>query len=406
MTVGEILTVQPYDWMIHEHNSRFKVTDGSDGSTVHETANLTDALSCFDYCAAAGGLTLVKKPKPATIRYPVSDAIEIGSGDYFVGVSGKMTTDVEVRPTTNTPAFILTDGTLRASIERILCTHDQSGYTKNLIHIVDSVREVMLAGLRFGTGNNGLYKGNAIGFELLTADKAQYEIKIEDVIVRDVENAVYFNVQQVDDSSGTGLSEFISSVVFDTVFGWNVKRIALATGVSGGKLMAVDFDKAHYQYSASNPLAAGEAVYDFSSALSSWWIRICQSMTWDIPAGSNNINAGTSTDIVCIGSNIPYRVGGSGGISRVKYEGDWRSIGEGKFTTNGVVGQKDYNVSHGLGITPRFVYVTNISDDNINRQVGCMVPDFSIDSTKFTVRFADPPLAGTNNVKIHWRAFL
>jgi hypothetical protein len=392
--------------MIHEHNNLFKVTDGKDGSTVHESIDLTDALSCFDYCATEGGLTLVKRRKHATDKhYPISDAVELGSDDFFVGVSGKMVTNVEIRPTTNTPAFILTDGTLRASIEKLLLTHDQSGYTKNLIHIVDSVREVTLSGLRFGTIGSGNFKGNGIGFELFSADKSQYEMVIENIICRDMENAFYFNNQQVD--TGTP-SEFQSSMVFDKIFPWNCKRVALATGVNGAKTMAIDFDHVHYQYSASNPLATdgSEAVYDFSSALWSWWISLSQCMTWDIPAGSNLANLGSSTDMTSSQSNIPYRVGGSGGISRMKYVGDWRSIGEGKFTTNGIVGQRDYNVSHGLGIAPRFVYVTNISDDSINRQVGCMVPEISIDATKFTVRFADPPVAGTNNVKIHWRAFL
>jgi hypothetical protein len=412
MTVGEILTVKDYDWMIHEHDSVFKVTDGSDGSTVHETNDLTDALTAFDYCAAAGGLTRVKKRTHATDTwYPISDAIEINAATknhvYFQGVAGPMVTDVQIRPVNNTPAFILTGGgtVLRSSLQNLFLNHEQAGYTKNLVHLVDDVREVILSGLRFGSNGSGLFKGNGIGFELLSADTQQYEIKIENMIIRDLENAFYFNIQQADSGNP---SDFVSSIFFDSIFAWNDKRVALATGVSGAKLMALDFDKVHYQYSASNPLTGGEAVYDFGSVLNSWWIRLSQCMTWDIPASptAHNINAGATTDIVAVNSNIPYRVGGSGGISRVKYEGDWRAIGEGKFTTNGIVGQRDYNVSHGLGVAPRFVFVTNISDDNINRQVGCMVPESSIDSTKFTVRLADPPVAGTNNVKIHWRAFL
>lgn len=405
MTLGEILTVQPYDWMIHEHDNKFKVTDGSDGSTVHETANLTDALSAFDYCAAAGGLTLVKKPKPATIRYPVSDAIEIGSNDYFVGVSGKMVTDVEVRPTTNTPAFTITDGTLRASIEKIVCTHDQAGYTKNLIHIVDSVREVMLSGLRFGTGGTGAFKGNGIGFELLTANKSQYEMVIEDVICRDMENMIYFNNQQVD--TGTP-SEFISSILFDKMFAWNCKRVALATGVSGAKVMAIDFDKIHYQYSASNPLLTNgtEAVYDFSSALSTWFTRLFQCMTWDIPAGANWMNIGSNVELLTVGSNLSHRVGGSGSYDKVK-SFDWYNMAKGYSEINAIVGQYDYNINHGLGIAPREVYPTNLSQD-INNRFAIIVPKNSIDSTKFTIRLVGNGgiAPGTNNLKFSWRAFL
>lgn len=404
MTIGEILGVKDFDWMIHEHASKFKVMDGLDGTTVHETNDLNDALSAFDYCAAAGGLIRVKKRTHATNTwYPISDAVEIDASvkpyTFFQGVAGSMVTNVEIRPTNNTPAFILKGNAMRSSLENLAFTHTQSGYTKNMIHVVDTATEIMLSGLRFGTSGSGLYKGNGIGFEILTNGSAQYEVVIENIICRDMENFCYFNLQQADGSP----VNFISSMVFNQIFPWNCKRVALATGISGAKLLAITFDNVHYQWSTSNSPAAGEAVYDFSSVLSAWLMRLSNCQTWDYPANVNAVNIGNSVEMMAVNSNVA-RVGGSG-AARFKLL-DYYNHAKGEFEINAIVGIRDYNITHSLGYIPKEVYVT-ITNQDINNQFAAIVPKSLITSSTFTIRLVGQGtvIPGTLNIKGSWRAY-
>ena len=118
------------------------------------------------------------------------------------------------------------------------------------------------------------------------------------------------------------------------------------------------------------------------------------------------MNIGSSTEILSVGSNLSHRVGGSGSYDKVK-SFDWNNMAKGYYETNGVVGQRDYTITHSLGVAPREVYVTNLSQD-INNQFAVIVPKSSITTTTFVARLVGQGgvVSGTNNLKFSWRAIL
>lgn len=414
MTIGEIIPVQPYDYMIFPHDSKFKVKWGGDGTTVYETTDQTDAYGAFEYCRdqmlARGETTWVKPFYHVTTPwYPMSQTLQFDANIHknqgWRACAGPWSKGVQLRATTNNPLLeFTTSGASQQhsnSFENFYLTHNQSGYTKNLIHFLDGSIDTVFRGLRIE--DNSQYKGNAIGFEILTVDKSQYCIIFDTVMIRGFENAFYVNIQQ------TSSITFASSIILDKIMAWNCKRVIKAEGIVGGKLLAVDFSKVHFQWSTSNSLATGESVYDFTGNLSNLLIRMNSCETWDIPSDTFQLGAGAASEIMEIGCDKSHMLTGAG-AAKVKTL-DYYSFSDGKATIAPVAGTKEYTITHGLSFIPRKITATlNMNDDTV---IPYTIPekDWIITPTKtFKIKFQkSPPLSNnpavTNSIIVSWRAW-
>lgn len=412
MTVGEILNVKDFDYMIHPHDGRFKVMWGVDGSTVFETANQTNVYPCLEYCRdqmlARGEMTVIKPFYHATDPfYPTSQALQLDAAIHksqsWRALAGPWSQAVQIRATNNTPIieFTSTGNALQAnSFENFYFTHNQAGYTSSIIRFLNASIEVVLRGLRFG--DSGRNVGNAIGFEVLSTTNSQYEIVIDTIVARGFENSFYFNIQ------AQNATTFISSLILSKIMSWNAKRVARAVGITDAKLLAVHFDNIHYQYSASNPPDVGGGVFDFASDLSSWLIKISDSIIWDIPANVNFVNAGIQSEIMLNNTNGIQRIGGAG-ATKVKSL-DYYNHAQGTVELPATAGNRDYTITHNLGMIPRHIDLT-VRNLDTNAILPYTIPDdaTSVTSTIFKVRFNRPPplpnRAGYNNLHFSWRVY-
>lgn len=407
MTLGEIIPVEPYDFLIHVHDSKFKVKRGSDSTTVYESTNLTDALPAFEYCRDQMGLngmtTWIKNYAGSSNYYPFSGPLTFNTPSHarqkWLGMGDWMAGRVRMMALNNTPilSFDSTSGGYQCSFGGLWFNHAQSGYTSSLVYIKDFAVELAFKDIY--AYDSGTYKGNLFGLECLNTVAplpSQYKISFENIDSYGFENVFYVN----NNVPVVGGNNSMTSFIFDKIFAWNCKRVALATGASGAQFLAPHFSNVFYQYSSANPLSSGEAVYDYGSSLQTFFAKHLNCMTWDIPAGANVVNAGSSTELMLMNSNGIERVGGSG-ASKVKSL-DYYNHASGVFETPAVLGQRDYTITHNLGKIPKTVLCT-VSNQEINNQFACHTPKDQVTTTTFKARLLGYPIPTSgNNLKFSW----
>lgn len=410
MTIGEIIPVEEYDYMIFPHDNKFKVKWGVDGSTVFETTDQTDAYDAFEYCRdnmlAVGAKTVIKPFVTGSKCYQLSEKLVLDATIHkyqlWTGSAGPWNTGIELRATTNTPIFELTGGLGSNIIQDMKLSHNQSGYSSSLIRCVDANIENIFRGLRFE--DYGKYKGNCISFEVPTDGKQIYTQIVDTIISRGFERMFYFNVPNVDDET----VNFIASIIFDKIFVWNAKGVCKGEGNPLANLIGCTFNNIHYQYSALNPIATdgSEAIYDFADDIKGYMMRLIGCMTWDIPAGSNVINCGDNMRISATNSNGMNRIGGSK-PENVRYW-DYDARNDGVYTTSTNVATRDFTIIHGLGITPRKIFATVMNTDT-HTILPHTIPQDQINTSSFKVRLSRPPplprTIGANNLVIAWEVY-
>lgn len=397
MTVGEILNVQPYNYLIHKHDNKFKVQSGEDGSTQFETVDDVDAFEAFEWARdnmAQGDLTVVKNA-----LYPFENETLIFDAALDPHQTWQALGSLaQIRPLTNIPAIQFTNGAHYTKWKGFYMTHNQSGYDKNLIDLVDRNIEVEIDGCRFY--DFGQYKGNAVGLRLATDQRVMYKIKVQNCWTAMGQCFFYINHPYV----GTVSTNFITAidVNFNTI--WPTKRIAKFDTVSGSTIADVEFLRNQYQYieGALTGLTAGEAIFDFGGPGNQSYLRLTDNMIWDFPAGTNLMNLSSTAWAECKGTTFPHRAGGSGGISKI-HRFDWHSYDHGVHTTPAVLGQRDYTITHRLGVIPEVVSITMQTDENnFTNQFVCEAVLKT--STTFVARVINPPIA-PGTLKFGWRAW-
>ena len=407
MTIGEIIPIQEYDYMIFPHDGKFKVKWGVDGTTVFETTDQTDAFPAFEYCRdqmATNGQTTVIKPfyTPSTF-YPMSQALEIDAStrayQRWKGTAGPWNKGVELRATNNTPIFQLKGGLLSVCIEDMSLAHNQAGYSSSLIRSVDRNVETIFRGLRFN--DYGRNVGNAFAYEIDTDGEEIYENIVDTCVIRGFDNAFYFDIP----FSDTGSGNFIASLIFDKIFVWNAKKVAKAEGHPQGNLIGINFNNIHFQWSTLNSLGADEGVYDFSDDIKGYMIRLTACQTWDIPVGTHMLKIGPNCEIAAVNSNGCTRVGGSG-VDKFRYW-DYYTYNSGVYRTSSTL-TRDYAINHSLGVIPKKVFCTVMNLDT-HTILPHVVPENSLTTSQFKIRLAQsPPLprvSGEQNLIVAWEVY-
>ena len=411
MTIGEIIPVQEYDYLIHVHDSKFKVKWGVDGTTVYETSSLTDALPAFEYCrdnmGTVGGMTKVK-PRPSSY-YPFSGPLTFEANTHhkqkWLGSGDWMASNTRLLASNNTPilSFSSESGSYSDSFMGFYLSHAQSGYSSSLVYILDWAVDLSFRDI-YGS-DNGMYKGNLFGMQCLdnTAPlPSQYKLSFENINAWGLENIFWVDNQV----PVVGSNNSMTSWIFDKIFAWNCKRVILVQGASTAMFLAPHFSNIFYQYSAANPPTTGDAIYDFGDDIQSWLMKMVNCTTWDFPVGVNMINVGPSCEIQALNCNASHRVGGSG-ASKFKAL-DYYSWMKGE-SNQSATQTTDYIITHNLGIIPKHIDLT-VKVNDTNCIIPWVIPENLITTTQFKVRFARAPplpnIAGAQNLKFAWRVFI
>lgn len=128
-------------------------------------------------------------------------------------------------------------------------------------------------------------------------------------------------------------------------------------------------------------------------------------MVWDLPAGANYANVPSSCELFMINCQPSHKLGGNSiGIAKT-VAFDYYSYKRGTHNQAGIYNQRDYPITHSLGLVPKYVFVT-VTNNDTNAILYCTVPKTLITTTQFTVRFPKPPpipnRAGVLNLDFSW----
>ena len=409
MTVGDLVLVHPWDYCIIKGASKFEVINGADSRIVHETTDLTDALTAFTYCRDQMtnlGKSTVVKGSGSTNLFPMSDKVVLNSNDnyqYWRGITGPRGYGTQIRASNNTPIFELTDAAVFNTFEDLYFTHNNASYSSSMIRFLDRAIGNQINGCVFYDFTQ--YKGYCIGMEILGTGSGltQYKNHIRNCESNGFEAFKYMNHQKV----SSGSDYFISNnSVVDTDI-WNAKHCIKIDGIPQAQILHEVWDNVTYQYSASNPLSSGEAAFKLDGGTGAYlwqWI-FDKVMVWDLPAGANYANVPSSCELFMINCQPSHKLGGNSiGIAKT-VAFDYYSYKRGTHNQAGIYNQRDYPITHSLGLVPKYVFVT-VTNNDTNAILYCTVPKTLITTTQFTVRFPKPPpipnRAGVLNLDFSW----
>lgn len=347
----------------------------------------TDAFTVLQATITALGNTSGKILSIANGFYPLTGTLDFTGCNGFCTLKGESGEGVsQLRPTTNIPA-ISVSGKACINFDGLYLSHNQPGYTSNLLEIKNGCT-------RINTINCSFYDfGQAVGtaYYLDATTASIYKNKMQGCHIDGFDIQVKANV---------GNSSFFANSNFfkDTYF-WNFKtHILNVTSVASGAFDSNNFANCIGQ--TKNTSSSHGFNYDTNHVGHSFYTMHDNVMVWDLPAAANYAQVNSATDMTLLGCVPTYKMGGSGVNAGKIRAFDNYSLNRNTSTQSGNASTKVFNIAHNLNSTPRSVRIAAGSLDAIG--------PFYItkDATNITITFPTAPPTGTNNLVFNWEAAL
>lgn len=288
----------------------------------------------------------------------------------------------QLRPTGDFPAIELT-GKVNVTLEKLYLTHNQAGYTSNLLNLKNGAIDCNFRGMYYY--DFGTQVGNAIGMDASTA--SVYRNSFTGGRAAGFENSIYATI--------TNATYFITNVRFNNFNFYTPKRaLALNTVASAG------FDDNTFSDCEMQSYAGTLSGFDYETNHlgHSFYTVHSNCMVQDLPGATNYALLNTATEISLIGCYPAWKIGGAGAASGKIRTSDVYTIKNGASIQSGNGTTKVFNIAHGLAATP---LRANVDPGSIDATGS---PVITTTSTNVVVTYQIAPPSGSSNLTFLWQA--
>jgi len=318
--------------------------------------------------------------------YTLTAALNFTAIDGYCQIQGEHNLGTQLRPSGDFAAFDI-NGKTAITLDNLYMTHNQVGYTSNLLRIRNATTSCNFNQLSFYDFGNLV--GNAIGFD--TTSGSIFRNNFNDCYTVGFANAVYGSVPNS--------SFFCNGNYFIGCWFWLPIRALSVNIASGGGFHNNNFMVCQIQGKTSAPNQTAVAFdYETNNSGNILYTTHEGCIAWDLGTGINYANVSTTAELTLVGCYEAWKIGGAGAASGNVRTFDVSTVNRGKSTQSGNASTKVFNIPHKLDTTPKSARVTAGSSDAAGN------PVVTFDATNVIVTYPTAPPSGTNNLLFNWEA--